>query len=75
MTAGCILLSRGTKALYLNGVFPEGLWPSPYCSITGVAQLGLVGAALRVVNKISVVTTAIITEPVRKRYMDLFFTD
>jgi hypothetical protein len=61
--AGCISPSFGIKALHINGVFP----PTPYCSLTPVAQTLVVGAALRVGNEISVVTTVIITKAIRLR--------
>src|SRR5437867_2708426 len=64
--AGCVRPSVGTKALHLNGVSPELLWPTPYCSITGVAQVRLeVRVAVRVGIKVSVVMSAIITEAIR----------
>src|ERR1700720_98214 len=71
ITAGCFSLSFGTKALHLNGVLP----PTPYCSITGVAQPPLVGAALKIEDEISAVRTAMITKAIRLRHTNLFFMD
>jgi hypothetical protein len=71
ITAGCFSVSFGTKALHLKGVLP----PTPYCSIAVLEQPPLVGAALKVGNKVNVVTTAMITKAIRLRHTNLFFMD
>lgn len=55
------------KALHFNGVSPDRLWPTPYCSITAVTPQPRVevGVAVRDGIKVSVVITAIITEAIR----------
>ena len=59
-------MSLGTKAFHFNGVSPEGLWATPYCSITPVAQPPLEGSvAVSVEGKTNVVTAAIITKAIR----------
>jgi hypothetical protein len=65
----------GTKALHLNAVSPKLLWPIPYCSTTGVAQLRLGCAAPGIASKVNMVATAIIAEAIELENRNLFFID